>query len=96
MRLSAAEVAYIKATIVECFGARSRVLLFGSRADDAKRGGDIDLYVEPEVSGDISRLARECRVRLTGHLPYPVDLILATPGRLRPVDKIARLTGVEL
>jgi predicted nucleotidyltransferase len=96
MRLSEAEVAYIKATIAECFGAGSRVLLFGSRADDAKRGGDVDLYVEPEASGDISRLERECRVRLTGHLPYPVDLVLAMPERPRPVDRIARLTGVEL
>ncbi len=28
------------------FGESSRVYLFGSRVDDSKRGGDIDLFIE--------------------------------------------------
>ncbi|MHB1545668.1 MAG: nucleotidyltransferase family protein [bacterium] len=46
MRLSAEEAKIIKNLAVKYFGANSNIYLFGSRADDKKRGGDIDLYIE--------------------------------------------------
>lgn len=46
VRLTADEVQAIKAAAVEAFGASAVVRLFGSRVDDAKRGGDIDLLIE--------------------------------------------------
>ncbi|WP_201353907.1 nucleotidyltransferase domain-containing protein [Hydrogenimonas urashimensis] len=48
MRLKPWEVDAIKACLKESFGERARVYLFGSRVDDAKRGGDIDLYIVAE------------------------------------------------
>ena len=47
MRLTPTQIAAIEQTAREWFPPRSRIRLFGSRLDDARRGGDIDLLVEP-------------------------------------------------
>ena len=48
MRLTARQIEQIKTIGQEVFGHSIRIYLFGSRVDDAKRGGDIDLFIEPE------------------------------------------------
>lgn len=50
MRLNDHERAVIREAVRRHFGEASRVLLFGSRADDSRRGGDIDLLVESPLS----------------------------------------------
>lgn len=47
MRLTEHERKQIKQSVAHIFGEGSRVFLFGSRVDDAKKGGDIDLFIEP-------------------------------------------------
>ena len=49
MRLTRVEVETIRTVLRRAFGADSQVWLFGSRTDDARAGGDIDLYVEKEI-----------------------------------------------
>ena len=51
MRLSELEIDAIKAAINKYFEQEARVYLFGSRVDEDKSGGDIDLYVETELTG---------------------------------------------
>ena len=46
MRIAPSEAQVIAETARAVFGQRVAVWLFGSRTDDAKKGGDIDLYVE--------------------------------------------------
>ena len=46
MRLTEEQAAIIRRTVREILGDDARVWLFGSRMDDDKRGGDVDLYVE--------------------------------------------------
>ncbi|GGA53901.1 nucleotidyltransferase domain-containing protein [Sphingomonas psychrolutea] len=52
MRLSSDQISAIKVAAACAFGADAVVRLFGSRADDARRGGDIDLHIEasPEMA----------------------------------------------
>lgn len=52
MRLSPDEIAAIKAAAREAFGETVVVRLFGSRTDDSKRGGDIDLHFEVDTIDD--------------------------------------------
>lgn len=46
MRLTDSELTSIKKTFHEYFAPEDKLWLFGSRANDNKRGGDIDLYIE--------------------------------------------------
>lgn len=46
MRITKREKNAILSVCAESFGPNSRIWLFGSRVDDSKKGGDIDLYVE--------------------------------------------------
>ncbi|MDP2752612.1 MAG: nucleotidyltransferase domain-containing protein [Rhodocyclaceae bacterium] len=96
MRLSDTESALICRTIAEFFGSDAGVSLFGSRVDDTKRGGDVDLYVKPNQCDDIYLRRIHCLAKLTAQLPYPVDLVIANETLSRPIDRIAVATGVVL
>ena len=48
MRLSIEELKIIRDSAVKYFGKNSKIYLFGSRTDDKKRGGDIDIYIETD------------------------------------------------
>ena len=76
-------------------GPHARIWLFGSRVDDNRRGGDVDLYVEPETEPDLMARQR-CKSALADALDLNVDLIVQQPGRDLPIYRIARQSGVAL
>ncbi len=47
MRLSEKEIKVLKTAAQKVWGANVKVRLFGSRTDDTKKGGDIDLLINP-------------------------------------------------
>lgn len=51
MRLKQRDVDAIRLATREAFGDTASVSLFGSRLDDARRGGDIDLLIEADPVG---------------------------------------------
>lgn len=95
MRLSPEQIADIRQAVAELFGSDARVWLFGSRTDDQAIGGDIDLLVETTARPDLRQTLR-AQVRLEQQLGEPVDLITSTPQPQRPIERIARLTGIPL
>jgi len=49
MRLSTDQIQAIRQAATAAFGQGTAVWLFGSRVDDAKKGGDIDLLICPQA-----------------------------------------------
>ena len=95
MRLTPDQTQAIRQRIHNHMGERARIWLFGSRVDDSRRGGDVDLYVEPETAPDLTARLR-CRSELADALDLNVDLIVQQPGRDLPIYRIAKRSGVPL
>ncbi len=96
MRLTPLEQQIIRDASVRSFGVPPR--LFGSRIDDARRGGDIDLYIEADLSVQ-EAFQRETRMaadlyRALGE--RKIDIVVNT-GRLDlPIYTVAREQGIWL
>lgn len=94
MRLTQVQQEVIRATCLDAFNAGVNIWLFGSRLDDAQRGGDIDLYLETGSHRLIDEL--RCKIRLEEQLQIPVDLIVRKPYDTSPIASIAKHQGHRL
>jgi uncharacterized protein len=93
MRLSKTEIEAIIQTI-RCLDDRSRIYLFGSRADDTKRGGDIDLLILSEKLSDSDRVA--IRLRIQEKLgEQKIDIVIAR-DLSDPFVRVAYNEGMEI
>ena len=61
MRITEKERRVLRDEARKAFGADSKVFLFGSRVDDARRGGDIDLLVETGKMGHVAVFEAQLR-----------------------------------
>jgi predicted nucleotidyltransferase len=95
MRLTDHQRDAIVKTFLEVFG-KGEIRLFGSRVDDAQRGGDIDLYVTPEHREHLAEARITFLARLKRRIgEQRIDLVLAA-DKPRPIDVLARECGVVL
>jgi len=101
VRLTPSQVETIRDTARRCFGQDADVWLFGSRVDDTRRGGDIDLYIEtdldtPEASWDAERRFLGALYLALGE--QKIDVVVKRRGdqRQRPIFEVARAQGVHL
>lgn len=99
MRLTTDQVQAIRQTALRVLGAGARVSVFGSRALDKGKGGDIDLFFETDALLD-NRAEVLCRLHgaLTLALgERKIDIILKdanTPSAA--VFEVAKRTGIAL
>jgi len=96
MRLTEFEQKMIKKAFSESFG-EGKIYLFGSRVDDTKRGGDIDLYLVPLNRGDNEReKKRDFLVKLDNYIgEQKIDVIIAK-DKNRLIEQEALRYGVVL
>mgnify|MGYP000199135970 CR=1 FL=1 len=96
MRLTDSERGLIKKAFWEVF-QDGKIYLFGSRVDDTKRGGDIDLYLCPARQYDNEReLKRKFQILLDEYLrEQKIDVVMAKDTN-RLIEKEALRTGIEL
>jgi len=97
MRLSEREKAVIRETIYQ-EDPTAEVFLFGSRVDDTRRGGDIDLYVETGLDENLLKHKARILARLWDRIgAQRIDIILK-PRRspMRAIHREAKATGVRL
>lgn len=100
MRLSPKQHQIIVSTLRQHFGKNSRILLFGSRVDDNARGGDIDLYIEPELTDPEQLVTAKLNAmaelhRLLGE--QKIDLVINRQHTTTlPIHRVAQQTGVAL
>jgi predicted nucleotidyltransferase len=87
-------------TLRRYFGSGAQVWLFGSRADDAHRGGDVDLYVEAELDPAMNRVMKKLEAGAALEDIFDgarVDLVVRFPREVeQPIHRIAKTRGVRL
>lgn len=95
MRIAPEEALRALDIVRRYFGADAVVKLFGSRVDDGKRGGDVDLYVQ--VGHPVALLDEvRCRAELADLFDLDVDLVVDDGHDDKPIYRIAERTGVPL
>jgi len=98
MRLTEHEIKMIKKAFNETFEV-GQIYLFGSRVDNTKRGGDIDLYIDIPYQLNISeKLNKKSQFRLKLYDmigEQKIDVVISQ-DKNRSIEKEALRTGVLL
>ena len=96
MRLTENEVVLIKKAFIEIF-EEGKIYLFGSRVDDSKRGGDIDLYLVPVKKHNDERDKKiKFLIKLDEYIgEQKIDAILAKDQN-RLIEQEALRYGIKL
>jgi len=96
MRLTNFEQKMIIQTFLECFES-GNIYLFGSRVDDTKKGGDIDLYLVPSVKFDNENERKiDFLVKLKNYIgEQKIDVVMAK-DKNRLIEQVALKEGILL
>jgi predicted nucleotidyltransferase len=99
MRLTERQIRIIKEEVNTIFGSDTPVWLFGSRVDDAKKGGDIDIMIEADLDPD-EALGKEMKLygRLIRRLgDQRIDILIhRLDAPILAVHQMAIATGMRL
>ena len=98
MRITSLEKTIIKSSVKRHFGRDAGVYLFGSRVDDDRKGGDIDLYITTDMPvSEIIRRKISLLVELENVLgEQKIDVVINNRTKRKPIYEIAEKEGVKL
>ncbi len=101
IRLDPSEIENIISSFKMFFGKEDRLWIFGSRVDLNKKGGDIDLYIETDISN--VEAINKARIDFITDLYYKIgeqkiDVIVnkITDSFSLPIYDIAKREGMRL
>ena len=94
MRISPLQSDLICQQVHQHLGEDAAIWLFGSRVDDQKKGGDVDLYVETTPHPLLSEI--KCKISLQDTLQIAVDLVVRPPLDNSTIAQIAKSQGIRL
>lgn len=104
MRLTMRQQHLLQQAVRRHFGADARLWVFGSRLDDAARGGDIDLMVRSTLPTAEALVDAKLHFLAALHATpdfedQKIDVVLLAPAlgaELLPIHRHALATGAEL
>jgi uncharacterized protein len=97
MRLREDERYTIKKLTKMFFGEDAKIYLFGSRVDDGKKGGDIDLYIETRKKDKIIERKIKLLVKLKEALgDQKIDITVNNFSSKKYIFQFAKQEGVAL
>jgi len=97
VRLSEYQREAIKTSAAKHFGNTVRVFLFGSRVDDNKKGGDIDIYIETDLIEAIFDKKIKMLVELQKELgERKIDIVINNFKLHSTIFEVARNEGIML
>jgi len=95
MRINKQEIEAVRNCFEEVFKS-GKIYLFGSRVDDSKKGGDIDLYLITEQTEDMLMKKIDFLVKLKQSIgDQKIDVIISR-DKTRLIEQEALKNGIEL
>lgn len=95
MRLSTQQHQAIKKYFLEVFHD-GHIYLFGSRVDDEKKGGDIDLYIDSYDKENLVHKKLDFLVKLKREIGNQKIDVVFNKGLHRAIDNVAMQKGILL
>jgi len=99
MRLKENDRAQIKKIVFDIAGEEAKVFLFGSRVEDSKAGGDVDLLVQlPGKVDNPALLSAQLSARVSRLMSGRKTDVLLSASNLKdlPIHQLAKKTGIML
>jgi hypothetical protein len=97
MRLDEATQTQIVKYAKSYFGNEIKLFLFGSRIDDKRKGGDIDLYLESTQEIDLETQIKFLTALNRAGIDRKIDLLVNSPRhKHRPIFDTAKTEGIPL
>lgn len=95
MRLTEYEVDTIRKVFLNVF-SHGRLYLFGSRINDTKKGGDIDIYIEPVERKKLLSKKIDFLIQLKKFIGEQKIDVVIDRGENRLIDIVAKEKGMLL